>query len=368
MSNELLSPIVISQRQPANSVPFPLLEQLSTGVVLLDGELKLLFLNPAAEAIFSTSGKRVLGQYFGDLCADAEAMTASFRHALHSNQPFTQREISLRLPSIRVITLDLTATPMNDGEKFLLLELQERDRFLRIFHEEQLLNEQQHTSSFMRELAHEVKNPLGGVRGAAQLLAKELPDPKLQEYTQVIIEEVDRLSALVDSLLGPRQLLRHETLNIHQVLESICQLLKAEVQDQIELVRDYDPSLPELYTDAGRLKQALLNISRNGIQAMLEANTERPRLTLRTRAVQQFTIAMQRHRLVVRIDIINNGPQISEEIASHLFFPMVSTRPTGHGLGLSIAQSCIHQLGGIIKFQSHSEQTIFSTYLPIEKP
>ncbi|MCY0964211.1 nitrogen regulation protein NR(II) [Parathalassolituus penaei] len=348
-----------------------LLEFLNTGVLLLDAELTIIYMNPAAEVLLEVSGKRGVGAPFFELAAESDADEKSMREAVITGHSYTKREARIQLHNQQHITLDYSVSPIAHPETrlpTLLVELQGRDRLLRISREEQLIAKQETTRSLVRGLAHEIKNPLGGIRGAAQLLARELPSLDLKEYTNIIIEEADRLRDLVDRLLGPRNIPKQEPVNIHEVLERVCQLIEVEATGQIDIRRDYDPSIPEMAGDKGQLIQALLNICRNAMQAMLENPNplERPMLTIRTRTVRQFTIGQNRHRLVAQVDVIDNGPGIPEGIRENLFYPMVSGRADGSGLGLSISQSIINQINGIIEFTSVPQHTVFSIFLPLE--
>jgi two-component system nitrogen regulation sensor histidine kinase GlnL len=228
------------------------------------------------------------------------------------------------------------------------------------------LHAHQATRALVRGVAHEVKNPLGGIRGAAQLLAKELKDENLTDYTDIIIAEADRLRNLVDKLLGPRKLPDFRKLNIHQLIERVRSIVEAESGHQISIVRDYDPSLPEVLVDGDQIIQAILNVVSNARQALLESTqSDYPRITLRTRPLRQFTIGNIRHRLVAMIEIEDNGPGVDQKIQETLFFPMVSGRANGTGLGLSIAQSIMNQHQGLIECESRPGLTQFRLLLPI---
>lgn len=348
-----------------------LLEHLNTGVLLLDADLTVQYINPAAEALLEMSGKRCLGVPFSELANESQDAITAMEQSIITGHSYTKREAIIQLHNQQQVTLDYSVSPVAHPETrlpTLLIELQGRDRLMRISREEQLIAKQETTRSLVRGLAHEIKNPLGGIRGAAQLLERELPSSDLKEYTNIIIEEADRLRDLVDRLLGPRHIPKQEVVNVHEVLERVCQLIEVESQGRIRIERDYDPSIPELEADKGQLIQAMLNICRNAMQAMLESNPpiESPTLQLRTRTVRQFTIGHQRHRLVAQIDITDNGPGIPQELRDNLFYPMVSGRADGTGLGLSISQSIINQKNGIIEFISEPGKTVFSIYLPLE--
>jgi two-component system nitrogen regulation sensor histidine kinase GlnL len=339
-------------------LPAQLLELLNTAVMLLDESLRLTYLNPAAENLFAISRRQVVGQHWPQIMQAENTLGTRLRDALQDQEPFTERELELHTTYGQRITVDCTVTPLGNGD--LLLEIVQVDRHLRIAHEEHLLTQQHAARDLMRGMAHEIKNPLGGLRGAAQLLEAELEQQDLKEYTQVIIGEADRLRNLVDRMLGPNNVPESRTINIHQVLEHVRSLVDAESYAQLELRREYDPSIPELQADAELLVQALLNLVRNAAQA--GATT----ITLRSRTLRQFTIGHTRYKLVIRVDIIDDGPGIPVAMQSKIFYPMVSGRPDGTGMGLSIAQSLINQHHGIIEFTSEPGKTVFTIVLPLE--
>jgi two-component system, NtrC family, nitrogen regulation sensor histidine kinase GlnL len=239
----------------------------------------------------------------------------------------------------------------------LLAELRPIEEQLRHAREERLVIEQQSARELIRNLAHEIKNPLGGLRGSAQLLERELDKPELREYTQVIIKEADRLQRLMDRMLTPHRTPRVEPLGIHEVLERVRSLVKAEFG--VEIRRDYDPSIPEVVGDREQLIQAVLNIARNAVQM---GATE---ISLRTRAVRQVTILRQRHRLALDLQVIDNGPGVAEEIQDRIFNPLVSGREGGTGLGLSLSQTFVQYHQGVIEFESRPGRTTFRILLPI---
>ena len=299
-----------------------------------------------------------------ELFESAEVLQARLARALETGSSFTEHELVLRLRSGNRITVDCVVTPMVDPgrETELLVELQQIDRHLRISREEALLEQHQATRQLVRGLAHEIKNPLGGLRGAAQLLERELEREDLREYTQIIIEEADRLRELVNRMLGPNNVPRKERINIHQVVERVASLIEAEDHPELELQRDYDPSIPEFEADPALLIQALLNVARNAVEAL----DGRGRVTLRTRALRQFTIGPRRHRLVASIEVIDDGPGIPDDMKESLFYPMVTGRAEGTGLGLSIAQSLVNLHDGLIECESEAGETRFTLLLPLE--
>lgn len=342
-----------------------ILDNLNTAILLFDAELKLIYVNPAGEMLFAASSKVLIGRKVEQLVTNPT--DPKRRHlclSMSKGRPFTERSVLLQLSDGHEITVDCTATPLleKDGKSYLLVELQQVDRQLRISKEEQLISQQKAAASVVRNLAHEVKNPLGGLRGAAQLLQEELNDPAQREYTQIIIEEADRLQALVDKLLGPNKLPSFRHVNIHQVLERVRQLILAESAGSIRVIREYDPSIPEFRAEPDQLIQAILNIAGNAAHAV----GERGVIIFRTRIQRQYTIGNQRHRLVLQVEIQDDGPGIPEELQEKIFFPMVSGRDGGVGIGLSIAQSLISQHGGLIECASRPGETLFTLLLPLE--
>ena len=345
-----------------------LLENLSTAIVLLDEEMEISFLNGAAETLLETSAQRLLGHPVSLILDSTESTYESLETALRANQPFTQRLATILLPGHKPVKADLTATPVNGEQKpMLLLEMQPMDRVVRINREEALISIHDTTRNLVSGLAHEIKNPLGGIRGAAQLLAEEIKDQTdLIEYTDVITAEVNRLCNLVDRLLGPIKPLEFKPLNVHEVIEHIIRLAEAETRGSIALVRDYDPSIPELMGDREQLIQAVLNIVRNAIRALKSKKNTSPCITFKTRIQRHFTIGKVYHRAVCRIDIVDNGPGIPDEIIDRIFFPMISGHAEGSGLGLPISQSLLNLHDGLIECKSRSGKTCFSLYLPLQ--
>lgn len=345
-----------------------LLDHLRTAVMLLDGDLVVRYLNPAAEVLLSTSASRALGAPLPEYFFADDEVRLALEQCIEQGHPFTRREAHLHVTPGAEITVDYSVSHLNDPGQpaTLLVEIQPLDRLLRITKEEALIHANQATRALVRGVAHELKNPLGGIRGAAQLLERALPDPELSEYTKVIIHEADRLRNLADRMLGPRKLPIIVDVNVHECLEHVRQLLLAEHPGKVRIDRDYDPSLPELPADHDQLVQVVLNLVRNAVQALTENKIEDGRIVLRTRALRQFTIGVQRHRLAARIDIEDNGPGIPDEVKETLFYPMVSGRANGSGLGLSIAQSIMNQHRGLIECESVPGKTVFSLLLPME--
>ena len=344
-----------------------ILENLSTAVVMLDSQMEVEFANPSAEMLLEASIRRLSQLDVSDWFAQTGAEKIELQHSFASGHPYTRREAKLITQGGKALTVDYCITPLFlSAQKYLLIEIESRDRLMRIEREEDLRAQHASARSLIRGLAHEIKNPLGGIRGAAQLLERELEGPELHDYTHVIIEEADRLRNLVDRLLGPRKLPKIEFVNIHAILERVCTVISAESGKWLRIDRDYDPSIPEISGDSEQLIQAALNIVRNGLQAMQAAEIVNPHLLIRTRAQRQVTLGTEKHRLVCCIEIIDNGPGIPEDILSKIFYPMVSGRAEGTGLGLSIAQSIINQHHGLIECETRPGETKFQIFIPLE--
>ncbi|CAK0751610.1 sensory histidine kinase NtrB [Gammaproteobacteria bacterium] len=339
------------------------LENLSTAVLLFDDQLCLRYLNLAAEMLLAISKRHAVGLLLDDLLPHNRSFCIRLNKALATGFSFTECEIVLLLSGARSATVCCMVTPVLDRNtsRELLVELVREDRHLRILREGVLFTQNTATRALIRGLAHEIKNPLGGLRGAAQLLERELSDNILKEYTRIIIGEADRLQDLLNQMLGPNTLPRKRAINIHEVLERVHTLVKSEVCQGIQLHIDYDPSIPSVIVDPDQMIQVFLNLVRNAAQAL----GERGNITLRTRVRRQFTIAGQRHRLVLNVDVIDNGPGVPDELLPYIFLPMVTGRTNGVGLGLPIAQSLINQNGGFIECVSQPGETIFSLFLPL---
>jgi two-component system nitrogen regulation sensor histidine kinase GlnL len=337
-------------------------EHLATAVVLLDGGARVAYLNPAAEHLFDVSGKSLLGLTVQQAFTDTAQLANAMQHALRDNASYIEHDLTLGAHAHGRLHLRCAATPVQIGNgQYLLLEFHPMDRPLKLAREEQMLDQTQASRLLLRNLAHEIKNPLGGIRGAAQLLEQELDKPALREYTQVIVQEADRLRALVEKLLSPQNASHYSALNIHEVLERVRSVVLAEMPEGLEIRRDYDVSLPPLIGDKEQLIQAMLNIVRNAAQA-LQGNGA---ITLRTRIARQVTLVKRRHRLAVMVQIIDNGPGIPPELQDKIFYPLVSGRADGHGLGLTLAQDYVSQHHGAIEFDSEPGRTCFTVLLPL---
>ena len=354
----------------AHHDPSDLLDALATGVVLLDAADGVIHANVAAQGLLGVGLNQARGRPFLDLFVEHAPLQALLQRARERGEVFAERELALRPLSAprdaRVI--DVTVTPIEDhgGARRLLLEMVDAVPRNRINRENELRARLEGSRMMTRQLAHEIKNPLGGLRGAAQLLERQLPDAALREYTGVIINEADRLTALVDSMAGPTRVPHKTPLNVHEICEHVFRLLEAEAKPgaEIALERDYDPSVPDGSFDRNQLVQALLNLARNALQAV----DGRGRIVLRTRAVANAHIGPVRHRLAVRIEVVDDGPGVPPEIRGSLFYPLVTGRANCTGLGLAVAQEIVTRNGGLIEFDSEPGRTVFSVLLPLGGP
>ncbi|HET7832623.1 MAG TPA: nitrogen regulation protein NR(II) [Gallionella sp.] len=337
------------------------LEYLATAVILLDGEARVVYLNPAAEHLFDVSGRNLLGHTVQQAFTHTEQLGSAMQQALENNASYIEHDLMLGTQSHGKLHLRCAATPLQLDQRYLLLEFHPMDRPLKLAREEQMLDQTQANRLLLRNLAHEIKNPLGGIRGAAQLLEQELEKPALREYTQVIVQEADRLRALMEKLLTPQKATHSGTLNIHEVLERVRSVVLAEMPKGLKIQRDYDISLPALVGDKEQLIQVMLNIVRNAAQAM----HGKGEIVLRTRIARQVTLVKKRHRLAVMVQIIDNGPGIPAELHDKIFYPLVSGSANGHGLGLTLAQDYVSQHQGTIEFESEPGRTCFTVMLPL---
>ncbi len=342
-----------------------IIDNLTVAIFLVNEKLRIRYLNPAAEEFLGTGSRHALNHLLTDFIQDSgDDFILRIRQSIRANHPVTEREVRVKRSGGEEIMINCSISPILTKRKSLecLLEITQVDWLLRITREEHLLAESQATQNMLRGLAHEIKNPLGGLRGAAQLLAGELNEQDLHEYTDVIISEADRLRKLVDRMLGPNVTPVKRELNIHDVLEHIRYLAVAETSNEITFKTDYDPSIPNVQADRDLLVQAILNLVRNAICAV---NTD-GEISVKTRVLRQYTLGDTLHRLVVRISIVDNGPGISEALKPQIFFPMVSGNEQGTGLGLPIAQNLINLHGGLIEFDSVPGLTEFHVLLPLD--
>ena len=337
------------------------LEWLATAVLVLDEQRRVCYINPAAENLLALSVGQVKGLSLTELFFQPAQLNAALDYAIVHNASFTEHELTVQVGG-KNIQVSATFTSVESPAAAFMLEFHAMDQQMKVVRDEHMLLQQQANRELVRNLAHEIKNPLGGIRGAAQLLEHEL-STETREYTQVIIQESDRLQSLMDRLLTPHRLPQINALNIHEVLERVRSLTVAETPRGLIIRRDYDTSIPEIIGDREQLIQVVLNIVRNAVQALRGEGEIR----LRTRIVRQVTLAMKRYPLAVQVQIIDNGPGIPESVRDRIFFPLVSAREGGSGLGLTLAQTFVHQHHGTIEAESQPGCTCFTLLLPLEQ-
>jgi two-component system nitrogen regulation sensor histidine kinase GlnL len=351
--------------RPASAELAQLLDGLATCVLWLDAEGSILHLNEPAEDLLAVSRNHAAGRSVREVLKGNAELEAVIARARAAGAQYSRRELQFEGgPAAPPRFVDLTVTPFEPPgfPGGVVVEIADVTQHQRILRENALLTQLGGSRAMVRQLAHEIKNPLGGLRGAAQLLERQLRDPGLHEYTTVIIAEADRLAALVDALLGPGQPPRKEPVNIHELVQHVGHLLAAEAPAGVSIERDYDPSLPRLRLDRNQIIQALLNLGRNAIQAV----GERGRIVLRTRALTNASIGSRRYRVVASIQVEDDGPGVPAELKDTVFYPLVTGRQGGTGLGLAVAQDLISRHDGLVEFDSRPGRTVFTLLLPFD--
>lgn len=333
--------------------------------MLLDSNLLIAELNPAAENLLGVSQHRARGRPLLKLVDDDPEFRDILSRALNTGQTYAT-ELRLGPTEVhaedRIVDFRVSSLEQADLHASLMVEMSDVTRRLRISRENALLVQHGAGRQMIRQLAHEIKNPLGGIRGAAQLLSKQLRSEELLEYTSVIISEADRLAGLVDTLLGPGGPPNKQPANVHELLEYVLRLIQAEVGDEIDIRRDYDPGLPLIDLDRDQLVQALLNLVRNAVVAL----GGQGKIVLRSRAVMNFTIGETQHKAIASIEIEDDGPGIPPDLQDSVFYPLVTNRPDGTGLGLPVAQELISRHHGLIEFESRPGRTVFFVRIPLD--
>ena len=351
--------------RPAPAELCNLLDGIASSVLWLDGDAAVVHLNEPAEDLFGVSRNQAAGRSLRDLLKANVELEGVISRSRTTGTQYSRRELPFEAgPGAPLRMLDVTVTPFDQPGRpgGVVVELADVTQHQRILRENALLTQLGGSRAMVRQLAHEIKNPLGGLRGAAQLLERQLKDPALHEYTTVIISEADRLAALVDALLGPGQPPRKEPVNVHEVVQHVGHLLAAEAPPGVAIERDYDPSLPRLRLDRNQVIQALLNLGRNAIQSV----GGRGRVVLRTRALTNASIGSRRHRVVACIQVEDDGPGVPAELKDTVFYPLVTGRPGGTGLGLAVAQDLVGRHDGLIEFESRPGRTVFTILLPYD--
>ncbi|MCF8171956.1 MAG: PAS domain-containing protein [Candidatus Methylopumilus sp.] len=339
---------------------------LSTTVLLLNSTGEVVEANAAAEVMFGRSRRNLLGQPAAFLFDRDKALAHSIQQACRGEVADCRQFARVRR-GVETVEVAVTSVALSQPLWSALIEIKDLEQRVLADRSSRLVDEIDTQHELLRNLAHEVKNPLGGLRGAAQLLESELSDPALREYTSVIISEADRLQALVDRLAAPQRMpVQWQAVNIHEICERVCALVRAEFRE-VALLRDYDASMPEFRADPARVMQALLNIVRNAAQVMTGFQpTQSPHITIKTRIARQVLLRHKQHRLAAVVTVIDNGPGVPETLKERIFHPLVTGRDGGTGLGLSLAQDFIQQHGGVIEFESQPGHTEFRLQLPME--
>ncbi|MBT1450187.1 nitrogen regulation protein NR(II) [Glaciecola sp. XM2] len=343
-----------------------LIHTMKTAVIVVNEQMLVHFINDAGLNLLETGLSQIKDRSLSTVLLGDSIDFDKFTRALSHNEAFTEAELQFCFKDGRSVMVDLHATPLDhESDTFLLIEVLPIDKQRKISQETQQYAQQVAAKELIRGLAHEIKNPLGGIRGAAQLLGKELKDPSQAEFTQMIIDQSDRLRALVDRLLGPNSLPQKRMCNLHEIIEKVLTVISADIMFNIHVERDYDPSIPEIHADPDMIQQALLNIARNASQALKSAKATNPVIGFRTRIERQCVIKGKRHGLCALISIIDNGPGVPAELKDTLFYPMVTSKRKGSGLGLSIAQTLADHHQGKIDVESFPGYTEFTLHLPI---
>ncbi|WP_017443894.1 nitrogen regulation protein NR(II) [Gayadomonas joobiniege] len=343
-----------------------ILNNQSTCVLVTDSELQIIYANPAAESFFKLSVRRLQELNFAQLFRYSSFDWERVRQVIPIQQGFTETEVSLVTMDEHHAMAELTFSPVKQKNHcYMLIEIHTIDQLKRVSQENFVQSQMLASRDLIRGLAHEIKNPLGGIRGAAQLLDKMVEKEELKECSQVIIAQSDRLRNLVDRLLGPIRMPKRSLANVHKILEQVRKLIELEFDaNRVKFERDYDPSIPEFSMDEEQIYQAVLNIVRNAYQALKPQRNGKIKFS--TRIASQETIHGRRHKLAAVIKITDNGPGIPEHIRDTLFYPMITTKSDGTGLGLSIAQTLVNQHQGRIHCESWPGHTEFTVFLPIK--
>ncbi len=347
------------------------LDLLVTAVLILDERFIIRHANPAAENLFALSRNLMLRQALDDVFTRDEALAAALESARTNKAGYSDYDVKMSaigraevhhlICSVTPIEVPVALPAATTAEHGYLLEMRPITQQIKAAREERILDQTQANRELVRNLAHEIRNPLGGIRGAAQLLDAELDRADLREYTRVVMHEADRLQSLMDRMLTPHRLPQVGALNIHEVVERVRSVMLAEYPDGLVVRRDYDTSLPLLTGDREQILQAVLNIVRNAAQAM----GGQGQIVLRTRIARSVTLARRRYRQAITLQVIDNGPGIPESVRERIFYPLVSAREGGSGLGLTLAQTFINQHHGTVEFDSVPGRTCFTVTLPI---
>ncbi len=349
----------------SNGTAERVIDHLSTAILLFDGDLRLKCINPAGESMLSVSSNRVDGMTAKEIWPSSSFFNRAIGKSVETGAIRIERGVEIDINLARSIKVDCTITPIVEEEypTEILVELTDANAIERVLNEVNQKTVQEAAKESVQGMAHEIKNPLGGIRGAAQLLEAELNDDDLKEYTQIIVNEADRLRNFIDRMLSPSKTSDVTDMNIHEVLEYVVSVVRAENSYPLNIQKNYDPSIPYIKADREQIIQAVLNLIRNAIQAIDETG----QIKIKTRIRRQVTIQNKLNRHVIVLEIIDDGPGIPPEIEAGAFYPMITGRPEGTGLGLTIAQQIIQSHGGLISYDRENDNTYFTILLPIEE-
>lgn len=346
--------------------PQTIIDNLHTAVIVIGENLKIYCMNPAAEMLLHISSNRACKKKLNELIINEHEFSDRLERSLISSHPYTVYDDQLLIHNHTTLEVDYSVSPIpyKPEGRYLLLEFIRLKARQKYSHEESILSQYEASKSLLRGLAHEIKNPLGGIRGAAQLLEREFEHHnENKQFTQIIINEADRLKNLLDRMLGPRDIPTKTNINIHKILEHVRQLIRAE-NAQVSFISDYDPSVPDIYADESMMIQVILNITRNAVNAVADINTQAT-IKFKTRTQRNCKIGHKTYSLAARIEIEDNGCGVAKELEEKIFMPMITGHAEGTGLGLSIAQTLVQQHNGLIEFTSRPNETIFTILLPV---
>ena len=343
------------------------LSELNTGIIILDRSLKVVSINPSALSFLDTSEMLSIGNKIDQIFYEEPDNLKSFEGSLKEHRGFTKTDALLHLKKGKKVLCNYSIHPISEGSQDgLLIEITNKEASSELIERYRMQSNQQISQDFVRGMAHEIKNPLSGIRGSAQLLSNKLKNVQQKEYTDIIIKQTDRLTALVDSILGPNQKPDFKWQNIHYPIENVLSLIEKEsTYKKIKILKDFDPSIPELFIDSYLIENSILNLVKNARDALIESDTASPKIEIITRISHGEIIEKNRTATTCKISVVDNGPGISEDIKDSIFFPMITGKDKGTGLGLSITQGIISQHKGNIHFDSRPNKTEFFINIPI---
>ena len=343
------------------------LSELNTGIIILDHSLKVVFINPSALSFLDTSEMLSIGNKIDQVFYEEPDNLKNFEGSLKEHRGFTKTDALLHLKKGKKVLCNYSIHPISEGSQDgLLIEITNKEASSELIERYRMQSNQQISQDFVRGMAHEIKNPLSGIRGSAQLLSNKLKNVQQKEYTDIIIKQTDRLTALVDSILGPNQKPDFKWQNIHYPIENVLNLIEKEsTYKKFKILKDFDPSIPELFIDSYLIENSILNLVKNARDALIESDTASPKIEIITRISHGEIIEKNRTATTCKISIVDNGPGISEDIKDSIFFPMITGKDKGTGLGLSITQGIISQHKGNIHFDSRPNKTEFFINIPI---